>query len=160
MKFVRSVLPYVIIVVVVVLLRTFIITPGVVSGHSMDSTLHDGEVVLVNKIGAKIGINRFDIVVLKYDGGEIIKRVIGLPGETVKYASNVLYIDGKEVECELNFEETDDFTLKAGKDEYIVLGDNRDISKDSRILGAFKRSDIVGKVNLRILPFRSVGFVK
>ncbi len=152
--------PYLIIIVVVVLIRTFIITPGVVNGDSMNSTLHDGEVVLVNKIGKHFSINRFDIVVVKYDGGEIIKRVIGLPGETVKYADNVLYINGKEVVSDYVFEDTDDFTLEAGKNEYVVLGDNRDISKDSRILGAFNKKDIVGKVGIRILPFRSIGTIK
>ena len=90
----------------------------------------------------------------------IIKRVIGLPGETVKYANNVLYIDGKEVETPIEFELTDDFTMEAGKDEYIVLGDNRNISKDSRIIGPVSKKNIKGKVNFVIFPFKDAGLIK
>ena len=82
----KALIPYIIIVIVVVLIRTFIVTPGIVNGSSMETTLHDGDFVLVNKIGLLSGIERFDIVVVKYNEGSIIKRVIGLPGETVKYA--------------------------------------------------------------------------
>ena len=153
MKFVKSILPYVIIVLVVVLIRSFIITPGIVSGSSMYSTLKDKEVVLVNKIALNSGIDRFDIVVLNYDKGEIIKRVIGLPNEKVRYMNN------KEVETPFQFEKTDDFTIVTGKDEYVVLGDNRDVSKDSRILGAFNIKDIVGKVSFRLFPLKRIGKV-
>ena len=73
LKFFKALLPYIIIIVVVVLIRSFIITPGIVSGDSMYDTLEDKEVVLVNKIGLLTGIKRFDIIVLKYNNGEIIK---------------------------------------------------------------------------------------
>ncbi len=159
MKFVKSILPYVIIVLVVVLIRSFIITPGIVSGSSMYSTLKDKEVVLVNKIALNSGIDRFDIVVLNYDKGEIIKRVIGLPNEKVRYMNNKLYINDEEVETPFQFEKTDDFTIVTGKDEYVVLGDNRDVSKDSRILGAFNIKDIVGKVSFRLFPLKRIGKV-
>ena len=159
MKFVKSILPYVIIVLVVVLIRSFIITPGIVSGSSMYSTLKDKEVVLVNKIALNSGIDRFDIVVLNYDNGEIIKRVIGLPNEKVRYMNNKLYINDEEVETPFQFEKTDDFTIVTGKDEYVVLGDNRDVSKDSRILGTFNIKDIVGKVSFRLFPLKRIGKV-
>ncbi len=160
LKIFKSLLPYIIIIIVVVLIRSFIITPGIVSGDSMYDTLEDKEVVLVNKIGLLSGIKRFDIVVLKYNDGEIIKRVIGLPNETVKYANNVLYINGKEVKTPMEFEETDDVTIEAGENEYVVMGDNRDVSKDSRLLGAFNRKDIIGKVNIRLFPLNKIGIVK
>ena len=112
--------PYLIIVLVVVLIRTFIVTTGVVNGESMEDTLYDGDFVLVNKIGLLFGIERFNIVVIDFEGDTLIKRVIGLPGETVKYADNKLYINNKEVETPIEFEVTDDFTLKAKDDEYIV----------------------------------------
>jgi len=169
--FMRSLKPYLIIVLVVILIRTFIITPGVVNGESMENTLFDGNYVLVNKIGLLFGLDRFDVVVVKLKGSKdmwgnrsnddtIIKRVIGLPGETVKYANNVLYIDGKEVETPIEFELTDDFTMEAGKDEYIVLGDNRNISKDSRIIGPVSKKNIKGKVNFVIFPFKDAGLIK
>lgn len=160
LKFIDVIKPYVIIVLVVVLIRTFIITPGIVNGESMEDTLFDGDFVLVNKIGLLFGIDRFDIVVVKYGNDTIIKRVIGLPGETVKYADNVLFIDDKDQSIPFQFEETDDFTLKADENEYIVLGDNRDISKDSRVIGPINRKNIKGKVNLVIFPFKDFGIIK
>lgn len=160
MKFLKTIFPYVLIVVVVVLIRSFIVTPGIVNGESMEDTLFDGDFVLVNKIGLHFGIERFDIVVVDYNNDTIIKRVIGLPGETVKYADDVLYINDKEVKTPINFQSTDDFTLKASKNEYIVLGDNRSISKDSRLIGPVSRSDIKGKVNFVLFPFNDFGKIK
>ena len=159
-NFIKGLIPYAIIVLVVVFIRTFIVTPGIVNGESMESTLYDGDFVLVNKIGLWFGIDRFDIVVVKYEDDTIIKRVIGLPGETVKYASNVLYIDGKEVETPIEFEVTDDFTMKAGENEYIVLGDNRNVSKDSRVIGPVNRKNIKEKVKLVLFPFKDMGIIK
>ncbi len=154
------VIPLGIIVIIVVLIRTFIITPGVVNGSSMEDTLFDGDIVLVNKIALKKGIKRFDIVVINYDGGTIIKRVIGLPGETVKYAGNVLYINGEEVKTPKEFEYTEDVTLEAGKNEYIVLGDNRNVSKDSRVIGPINIKNIKGKVSIQIFPFKNAGKIE
>jgi len=156
----KDIISIAVIILVIVLIRIFIVTPGIVNGSSMDKTLHDGELVIVNKIGLLFGINRYDIVVANYDDGTIIKRVIGLPNETVKYADNVLYINDKKVDTPFEFESTGDFTIKCGEDEYVLLGDNRDISKDSRVLGPFKEKNIKGKVNLVIFPFRNFGFVE
>lgn len=170
-SFFKSLLPYIVIVIVVVLIRTFIVTPGIVNGESMEDTLYDGDFVLVNKIGLLFGIDRFDIVVVRIGGNRdgygnktkedtIIKRVIGLPGDTVKYADNVLYINGEKVETPIEFELTDNFTMEALSDEYIVLGDNRNVSKDSRVIGPVKRSQIKGKVNLVLYPFEDFGLIK
>lgn len=156
----KALVPYIIIVVVVVLIRTFIVTPGIVNGSSMETTLHDGDFVLVNKIGLLSGIERFDIVVVKYNEGSIIKRVIGLPGETVKYADNILYINGEEVDTPIEFQNTDDFTIKAKEGEYIVLGDNRNNSTDSRLFGPVEKSSIKGKVDLIFYPFSDAGKIK
>lgn len=156
----KDIINIIIIILVVVLIRMFIITPGIVNGSSMDNTLHDGELVIVNKIGLLFGINRYDIVVIKSDEGTLIKRVIGLPNETVKYADNILYINDKKQDTPIDFDETGDFTITANKNEYIVLGDNRSISKDSRVLGTFKKDEIKGKVNLVLFPFKDFGFVE
>lgn len=160
MKKLKELMPYIIIVVVVVLVRSFIVTPGLVNGASMEPTLYNNELVLINKIGLNKGINRYDIVVVKYENSTIIKRVIGLPYETVEYIDNTLYIDGEEVSTKVDFEYTKDFKLTAGKNEYIVLGDNRNISKDSRIIGPVNKSDIIGKVDLVLFPFSKFGKVK
>ncbi len=162
-KIIKTLLPYIVIVVVVVLIRTFIITPVIVVGDSMYPTLDDGQILLLNKIDYKFNdIERFDIVVIKLEKNEIIKRIIGLPGETVEYRNNVLYINGHEIENEYNFE-TDDFTLKSicncskipdGK--YLVLGDNRTVSSDSRIIGLIDEKDIKGKTTISLWPVKKV----
>lgn len=160
MKKLKELMPYIIIVVVVLLVRSFIVTPGLVNGSSMEPTLHNNELVLINKIGLNKGIDRYDIVVVKYENSTIIKRVIGLPYETVEYINDTLYIDGEIVNTKVDFEYTKDFKLTAGKNEYIVLGDNRNISKDSRIIGPVKERDIIGKVDLVLFPFSKFGKVK
>ncbi len=160
MKKLKELMPYIIIVVVVLLVRSFIVTPGLVNGSSMEPTLHNNELVLINKIGLNKEIDRYDIVVVKYENSTIIKRVIGLPYETVEYINDTLYIDGEIVNTKVDFEYTKDFKLTAGKNEYIVLGDNRNISKDSRIIGPVKERDIIGKVDLVLFPFSKFGKVK
>lgn len=160
MKKLKELMPYIIIVVVVLLVRSFIVTPGLVNGSSMEPTLYNNELVLINKIGLNKGIDRYDIVVVKYENSTIIKRVIGLPYETVEYINDTLYIDGEIVNTKVDFEYTKDFKLTAGKNEYIVLGDNRNISKDSRIIGPVKERDIIGKVDLVLFPFSKFGKVK
>lgn len=162
-KFINDLIPYIIIVIVVVLFRTFIMTPAVVDGLSMYDTLNDHDIVLINKIVMKTNnINRFDIVVLKNntDGDKIIKRVIGLPGEKIEYKDNKLYINGEEIEDNFKTNETTDFTAETKENEYFVLGDNRELSKDSRYLGNFKKENIIGKVDFRFYPFDKLGFVE
>lgn len=154
---------YVYIVVAVVLIRTFLITPAIVDGSSMDNTLNDGQLVIINKLVYNFkDVNRFDIVVLdnETDNDKIIKRVIGLPGEKIEYKNNELYIDDKLVKSEIEFVDTEDFVTTTKENEYFVLGDNRIVSKDSRMLGNFTKEDIVGKVNLRLFPFKKLGMVK
>lgn len=161
-KFWNTIKDYVYIILAVVLIRSFIVTPALVDGASMDETLKDGELVLINKFVYIVSdINRFDVVVVnnEHDEDKIIKRVIALPNEKIEYKDDVLYINDKEVKG-MNFEHTSDFVYETKDDEYFVMGDNRDISKDSRMLGNFKSKDIVGKVNLRIFPFKKFGSIK
>ncbi len=158
-----SIKDYVYIVLIVVLIRTFLVTPAAVSGSSMESTLNNHDLVIINKLVYRIKpIERFDIVVVNNDedNDRIIKRVIGLPNETIEYKDNKLYINGKLIETKLSFEYTDDFKVETKEDEYFVLGDNRDVSKDSRMLGSFNKKDIVGRVGIRFYPFDKVGYVK
>lgn len=162
-KFWKEARDYIIIIVVVVIIRTFLVTPAIVDGASMDYTLEDGQLVIVNKIVYKTSeVDRFDIVVLnnEQDGDKIIKRVIGLPNETIEYNNNQLYVNGKLIEQHYVVKDTEDFTVTTGEDEYFVLGDNRLVSKDSRMLGNFKKEDIVGRVNFRLLPFKEFGFIE
>ena len=162
-NFIKNLIPYVIITLVVILIRVFIVTPVIVSGDSMVPTLEDRQLLLLNKINYRINeIERFDIVVIRRDEKEIIKRVIGLPGETILYRSNKLYVDGHELENNYNFD-TDDFSLKTicncnriPENQYLVLGDNRTVSADSRIIGLIDRKDIEGSVEVSLWPIKIV----
>ncbi len=161
MKIIKEIIPYVIIVITVILIRTFLFTPAIVNGDSMDDTLSDGDVVIVNKIGLSIdGINRYDIVVVDFSEELLIKRVIGLPNENIEYKNNELYINGIKQETDLSFEDTEDFTYDTEDNQYFVLGDNRDISKDSRYFGVIEKEQIKGKVKLVLFPFKDLGIIK
>ena len=162
-KFIKELIPYIVIIIVVVLVRTYIITPVIVVGDSMVPTLKENQILLLNKADYKFNeIERYDIVVIKVENSEIIKRVIGLPGENIEYRDNILYIDGNKVETKYNFE-TDDFTLhsicncdKIPQDKYLVLGDNRTVSADSRIIGLIDKKDIEGSAHISIWPIKTV----
>lgn len=160
MKVIKEVIPYIVIVVVVVLIRTFIITPVRVDGDSMKNTLKNGDILLLYKLS---NIDRFDIIVLdeEKDNEKIIKRVIGMPGETVAIKKGKIYINDKVIDDEYAYGETSDYnkvTLK--DDEYFILGDNRLISKDSRYFGPIKDNEIKGKIVFRLFPFTKIGTVQ
>ena len=162
-KIIRELKPYAIIIMIVALIRTFIVTPVIVVGDSMVPTLEDKQMLLLNKLDYIINdIERYDIVVIKVEKNEIIKRVIGLPGETIEYRDNILYINGHEEKNKYDFT-TDDFTLKSicncdkiPKDKYLVLGDNRGVSSDSRIIGLIDKKDIEGSTQISLLPMKKI----
>ena len=166
---------YIIIVIAIILLRSYIITPVIVRGDSMYDTLEDGEVLILSKISYRIhDIKRFDVLVIKDKNREyIIKRVIGLPGDTIEYKDDVLYINGKEYKKRFTKDKTEDFTLEdickindddcdgtIPDDMYLVLGDNRDVSADSRVKGLIKKDQIIGKTIFRIWPLTRLNIVK
>ncbi len=159
----KEILSYIIIIVVVLLIKTYIATPVKVNGNSMNNTLKDNDIMILDKITYRFQeIERFDIVVLKNGDDYLIKRVIGLPGETVEYKNNKLYINGKNVDEKFIHEKTDDFVMneKIPDDCYFVVGDNRPISKDSRYIGVINKKDILGKTSLVIFPFSRFGVKK
>ena len=158
-NFIKELIPYLIILIVVVIIRTYIVTPVKVSGPSMMPTLTGKEIMILNKMDKTI--ERYDIVVVKSPDGDIIKRVYGLPGETISCENGFIYINGKKIEDKYNGNKTLDFELvKLKDDEYFVMGDNRMNSKDSRIFGPFKREKIKGTTKLVIFPFNKIGNVE
>ena len=104
----KELIPYIIIIVVVVLIRTYLVTPIRVNGSSMYPTLENHYIMILNKIGLKKGINRWDIVVVKENNKYIIKRVIGLPGESIAYIDGELYINKKKIEDKYSLSKTKD----------------------------------------------------
>jgi len=147
------------------LVRAFVLQQFAVSGHSMDTTLHNGDRVLVNKLSYRLhDPNRGDVVVLKTLEGagerDLIKRVIALPGETLEYRNCVVYIDGKEL-IEPYLDPTvvtptqcggSQAPITIGVDEVFVMGDNRGGSKDSRNIGPVSHSDLLGRAFVILWP--------
>lgn len=160
-KWLKENLLFTILLLIIIIIRIFFYSPIRVNGTSMYPTLQDKEFMILNKIGLQKGINRFDIVVVESNGKYIIKRVIGLPGESVMYSDNKLYINGKVVEDNYSKSETEDFeNVVLKEDEYFVMGDNREVSKDSRVIGPVNIKNIKGKTNLVIFPFNKIGIVE
>ncbi|MBU5471994.1 signal peptidase I [Roseburia sp. MSJ-14] len=158
--------------VITYLVITYVGQRTEVIGTSMEYTLSDGDNLIVDKISYRFHApERFDIIVFPYQYKEdtyYIKRIIGLPGETVQIDDNgTIYIDGKELKESYGREiiknpGTAAEPIKLGEGEYFVLGDNRNASSDSRdpSVGIIKRDDIVGRAWLRIYPFSKFGFIK
>ena len=160
-KSIKEYLPYVIIIIVVILIRTFLFTPIKVNGTSMYPTLEPNYFMILNKIGLNKGLNRWDIVVVKENKKYIIKRVIALPGESVAYIDGMLYINKREVKDNYSLSKTNDFSEIYLKDnEYFVMGDNRAVSADSRMIGPVNKDEIIGKTSFVFFPFNKMGNVK
>jgi len=151
---------------------TFVGQRTVVIGHSMENTLGDGDNLIVDKISYRLkDPKRFDIIVFPYEYKEdtfYIKRIIGLPGETVLIQGDgKIFINGTELNESYGREVIRDAGLAANlitlaTDEYFVLGDNRNYSEDSRFsdVGVIHRNRIVGKAVFRIYPFSRIGTLK
>ena len=166
---IKDISSYVIVILIVIIIRVFIFDPVRVDGPSMDTTLANGQILILDKMSyRKKDIKRYDIVVIKLDNKKIIKRVIGLPNEVVEVKDNTIYVNGKEINDPYASTDTDDFDMgkigliKIPGDSYLVMGDNREVSLDSRYaeVGTIKRDKILGKATLRVWPFTKIGKVK
>ena len=189
---------FILIISLLLLSRIFLWANVRVEGHSMDPTLADGEILFVVK---HLPINRFDIVVAHEDAEnkDIVKRVIGMPGDVIRYENDKLYINDKETDepylaeylqrfkndklqstytgkgwegdkgtyfrnlaqkaqaftVDVNFNTSFSFTVP--EDEYLLLGDDRLVSSDSRHIGTFKASQIKGEAKFRFWPLNRIG---
>ena len=156
----------------VFLVTTYVGQRTRVEGHSMEPALSDGDNLIVDKMSYRFhDPERFDIIIFPYQwepNTYYIKRIIGLPGETIQIDDEGnIYIDGEVLQEHYGLERIKNpgsarEPITLGEDEYFVLGDNRNKSEDSRFtqVGVIHRDDIVGRAWLRIYPFDRIGFIR
>ncbi|PSL45208.1 type I signal peptidase [Salsuginibacillus halophilus] len=168
---------FAVVLVIVLLVRMFLFANYVVHGESMMPTIEDGERLIINKVGYEIADpERFDLVVFNAtDDSDYIKRIIGLPGDELRFEDDELYINGESYD-EPYLDEakgtysagpfTYDFSLLevtgeavVPEDQLFVLGDNRRNSLDSRQLGYIAIDDVVGKANIRYWPVDDISMI-
>lgn len=159
-------------IVVVIAAAWFLVhsflSQAIVSGHSMEPALEAGDLVLVDTLQYQLlDPQRMDVVLfLRGDGSENIKRIVGLPGETLTIQNGHIYIDGHLLESEqiseISLPGIAEHPVELQEDEYFLIGDNADSSEDSRFInvGNVKRSQIIGKVWFRLQPFSQIGMIK
>ena len=160
---------YILVIIFVIFIVVYVCTLQQVIGPSMEPNLNDGDILLLNKLVYKFKKpQRFDVVIFKHDEKQyLIKRVIGLPGETVTYKNNSLYINGVQHEEDfISNVTTLDFSSEnlghntIPENMYLVIGDNRSNSIDSRYFGLVPIEDIVGKPFLRMWPLKKISLIK
>lgn len=155
---IKEIIIYFSIILSIILIRTFVITPIRVSGPSMNDTLKNGEIVLLKK--ADKNYKRFDIVIFNYNKEKLIKRVIGLPNEKIEYKNNILYINDEKTADYITIGTNDFGPIQLEDNEYFVMGDNRGISLDSRKIGPVSKNEILGSTDFCIFPISRFGFFK
>ncbi|MBN2221618.1 MAG: signal peptidase I [Vallitaleaceae bacterium] len=153
----------------VFLLTNFVIFPSQVDGSSMNPTLTHGDFLIIDRISKNFDrYERFDVVVFRHDEEKFyIKRIIGMPGESLSIENHLIYIDGKLLKEPYSFDEMTydgyhQYPVEIPNGYYFVLGDNRNHSTDSRFndVGLVAEEDLVGKGFLRIFPFQQIGIIE
>lgn len=169
MKVLREIAVVVVLVVLIVLpIRIFIAQPFVVDGESMFPTFKNADYLIVDELSYRFHAPaRGDVVIFRYPNDPsvfYIKRLIGLPGETVHIDHGVVTVtktDGSTVTLDENYVVNEDATYNGattlGDGQYFAMGDNRPRSSDSRVWGVLPRANIVGRAYLRIFPFNNAG---
>ncbi len=170
-NFFTELLKFVLIAAVIVFpIRIFIAQPFIVSGASMDPTFHNGQYLIVDELTYRFTEpSRGDVVIFRYPKNPnefFIKRVIGLPGETVSIRGNDITVrraDGSTLTLEepyvVNRGNGNQTDYPVGDDEFFVMGDNRPESSDSRVWGVLPRKNIVGRAFIRLLPIDQLGIL-
>ncbi len=164
----REIITFVVLAVVIVVpIRLFVAQPFVVEGESMYPTFDSGDYLIVDQLSYRLGDpKRGDVVVFRYPNDEsvfYIKRIIGLPGETVhieKGLTSVTKADGTTLTLDESYVIAEDATYtkdqSMGPGEYFVMGDNRPKSSDSRTWGVLPERDLMGRAYVRLLPVSGI----
>ncbi len=173
-EFLKDILAYIAVIIITIIVFVYVFSFHQVVGNSMSPVLNDGDIAILSKITYKISsIKRNDIVVLKTSDGKVyVKRIIGLPGENISYMDNILFIDDQPYSEELLSDnvKTNNFMFEdiCSKEDcpdgiippnmYLVLGDNREDSLDSRdkSLGLVLKDSIIGKSLFKIWPLNEI----
>ena len=153
---------------IVIPIRLFLAEPFVVNGASMDPNFTTKDYLIIDKISYRLSSpDRGDVIVLKYPQNPstfFIKRIIGLPSETISIQGSQVTISGAEHSESFVLDEPylthvgdDTFTITLTDDEYFVMGDNRPSSSDSRVWGPLPKENVVGRAFVRLLPVAEAG---
>lgn len=155
-------------IIIALVIKSLVFQAFYIPSESMEPTLNIDDRVLVNRLSYRFhDPERGDIVVFEAPEGEataeirdLVKRIVGMPGEVIEMRDGIVYIDGREVEEPyVKRQSTKSFAAcRVPVDAYFMMGDNRDRSKDSRYFGPVARSDLVGRVFVRIWPFDDISF--
>lgn len=156
-------------VAIVLPIRAYIAQPFIVSGASMEPNFHDGEYLIIDELTyAFRKPERGEVIVFRYPLNTsefFIKRIIGLPGETVEIKNGKILINGEVfpetyISAEIKKETLPSLAAKLDMNDYFVLGDNRPKSSDSRFWGALPKDKIMGRALLRLWPVAKAGVIK
>lgn len=166
-EFIKDASKYIMVIIFFLLFFIFVMGLQQVIGPSMNPTLNEGDIIITNKFIYRFKlIERNDVVVISQDEKYMIKRIVGLPGETVEYQNNDVLINGKAYKETFTNSETEDFTIQdlgydvIPEDMYLVLGDNRENSLDSRTFGLISKNQIIGKAWIKIWPISKMKIIK
>ena len=166
-EFIKDASKYIIVIIFALLFFIFVMGLQQVIGPSMNPTLNEGDIIITNKFIYRFkSIERNDVVVISQDEKYMIKRIVGLPGETIEYQNNDVLINGKAYKETFTNSETEDFTIQdlgydvIPEDMYLVLGDNRENSLDSRTFGLISKNQIIGKAWIKIWPISKMKIIK
>jgi signal peptidase I len=155
-------------IIILIMVNVFVVTIFIIDGMSMEPNYHSGELVIANRWQYLFGTpDRYDAVILKFPGDpehkKYIKRVIGLPGETVEIKNGLVYINGNKLSEPYLPNGTltlPDLSRNLGSEDYFLLGDNRDNSSDSRIWGVAPRRDLVARAWVVVWPVKYFQVIK
>lgn len=167
--FVKEILGFALVTIAIVLpIRLFVAEPYIVSGSSMEPTFHTNDYLIVDRLSLRFSnVKRGEVLILRHPqrkGEYLIKRVIGIPGDTVSMKDNEIMISNssntegfKLDQSYIENKATGSFSTVLGENQYFVLGDNRPRSADSRIWGNFSKADIIGRPLIRLIPVTEIG---